>query len=280
MNAIANPKRFEGKVAVVTGAAKGIGYACARRFADEGADVLLVDIDCAAGETARAALSASGQRIVFVEGDVGDKNDVTRIFTLAEREFGGVDILIANAGIYTSADFLDITEDDFDRVLRVNLKSAFLTGQAAARLMVKHDRQGAIVNMSSVNAVIVNPNAIPYAISKGGINQLTKAMAIALSRYAIRVNALGPGTILTDLARGAVLKDAEALERILSRTPLGRLGTPEEVAGAAAFLASNDAGYLTGQTIYVDGGRLGLNYTVPIPTSESEATSLPRLGQM
>lgn len=264
MNAIANSKRFERKVVVVTGAAKGIGYACAQRFADEGADVLVVDIDRTAGEAARAALSASGQKVVFAEGDAGDKKDVTRIFDLVEREFGGVDILIANAGIYTSADFFDLTEDDFDRVLRVNLKSVFLTGQAAAKLMVKHARQGAIVNMSSVNAVIVNPNAIPYAISKGGINQLTKAMAIALSRYGIRVNALGPGTILTDLARGAVLQDAAALDRILLRTPMGRLGTPEEVAGAAAFLASGDAGYVTGQTIYIDGGRLGLNYTVPV----------------
>ncbi len=270
MNATKNPRRFERKAVVVTGAAKGIGHACAQRFSDEGADVLLVDIDRAAGEAARDALSTSGQRIEFIEGDVGYKKDVTRIFELAEREFGGIDILIANAGIHTSADFLDITEDDFDRVLRINLKSAFLTGQAAARLMVKHDRQGVIVNMSSINAVIVNPNAIPYAISKGGINQLTKAMAIALSRYGIRVNALGPGTILTDLARNAVLQDAAALDRILSRTPMGRLGTPEEVAGAAAFLASSDAAYLTGQTIYVDGGRLGLNYTVSIENGRSE----------
>jgi NAD(P)-dependent dehydrogenase (short-subunit alcohol dehydrogenase family) len=176
--------------------------------------------------------------------------------------FGRLDVVIANAGVYTSADFLAVTEADFDRVLRTNLKSVFLCGQAAAKMMVRHGCIGSIVNMSSINAVIVNPDAVPYAVSKGGVNQLTKAMAISLSSHGIRVNALGPGTILTDLARGAVLHDASAHARILSRTPLGRLGMPEEVAAAAAFLASDDASYITGQTLYVDGGRLGLNYVV------------------
>ena len=258
-----NLRRFEGKVAVVTGSAKGIGFACAKRFVEEGANVLLVDSNREAGRAALEAL-AGLTRVQFVEADVGRKRDVTNVFEVAEREFGGVDVLIANAGVYTSAEFLDITEEDFDNVLRTNLKSVFLSGQAAAKLMVKHRRQGTIINMSSINAVIVNPNAVPYAVSKGGINQLTKAMAIALSPYGIRVNALGPGTILTDLARGAVLNDSAALDRILSRTPLGRLGRPEEVAGAAAFLASDDASYLTGQTIYLDGGRLGLNYMVEL----------------
>jgi len=258
----AKGERFENKVVLITGAAKGIGLACAQRFVDEGADVVLADVDRVNGELALAKLAIPGRRIQFFEGDVGRSQDVNRIFELTERQFGCVDVLISNAGIYTSADFLDLTEEDFDQVLRTNLKSVFLTGQAAARTMVKHNRQGAIINMSSVNAVIVNPNAVPYAASKGGVNQLTKAMAIALSPFGIRVNALGPGTILTDLARQAVVHDAAAVDRILTRTPLGRLGTPEDVAGAAAFLASSDAAYITGQTIYVDGGRLGLNYTV------------------
>jgi len=184
------------------------------------------------------------------------------VLDVAERSFGGVDILVANAGIYVTGEFLEITEEDFEHVLRTNLTSVFLCGQAAARLMVKQSKGGSIVNLSSINALMPNPDAIAYATSKGGINALTKAMAIALSQYGIRVNALGPGTILTDLAREAVLKNDEALGRVLSRTPLGRLGMLEEVAAAAAFLASDDASYITGQTIYVDGGRLGLNYTI------------------
>jgi NAD(P)-dependent dehydrogenase (short-subunit alcohol dehydrogenase family) len=254
--------RLKGKTAVITGGAKGIGLACARRFAQEGAHLVLADIDADAGKAAAAELAATGCRIEFDVADVGDKNDVSRVLDVAERSFGGVDILVANAGIYVTGEFLEITEEDFEHVLRTNLTSVFLCGQAAARLMVRQARGGSIVNLSSINALMPNPDAIAYATSKGGINALTKGMAIALSQYGIRVNALGPGTILTDLAREAVLKNDEALGRVLSRTPLGRLGMPEEVAAAAAFLASDDASYITGQTIYVDGGRLGLNYTI------------------
>jgi glucose 1-dehydrogenase len=256
----------EGKTAVVTGAGRGIGLACSRRLAKEGADLVLVERDADAGRAAAQELLSTGRRVELVIADVGYKDDVGRVFELAKRAFGGVDILVANAGIHLTGNFLDVTEADYDAVLRTNLKSVFLCGQAAARLMVEQGRSGSIVNMSSINAVVVNPDAIPYAMSKGGVNQLTKAMAIALSPYRIRVNALGPGTILTDLARDSVLKDADSHERILSRTPLGRLGTPEEVAAAAVFLASEEASYITGQTIYVDGGRLGLNYTVPTRT--------------
>ena len=254
--------RFGGKTILVTGGARGIGLACARRFAEEGGDVLMVDLDAAAVEEAAASLRGAGGRVATAVADVGSGEDVSRVFDQIERVFGRLDVVIANAGVYTSADFLAVTEADFDRVLRTNLKSVFLCGQAAAKMMVRHGCIGSTVNMSSINAVIVNPDAVPYAVSKGGVNQLTKAMAISLSSHGIRVNALGPGTILTDLARGAVLHDASAHARILSRTPLGRLGMPEEVAAAAAFLASDDASYITGQTLYVDGGRLGLNYVV------------------
>jgi glucose 1-dehydrogenase len=172
---------------------------------------------------------------------------------------------VANAGIVHAAEFLDLKEEDFDRVLAVNLKGIFLAGQAAARQMVKQGGGGAIVNMSSVNAVLAIPNQVPYVVSKGGINQLTKVMALALAPHRIRVNAIGPGTILTELARTAVLGNKEAERKILSRTPLGRMGDPDEVANVAVFLASDDASYVTGQTIYPDGGRLALNYTVPVP---------------
>jgi NAD(P)-dependent dehydrogenase (short-subunit alcohol dehydrogenase family) len=166
-----------------------------------------------------------------------------------------------------AADFLDLKEADFDRVLRVNLKGAFLTGQAAARRMVDQVKAGrppgAIINMSSVNAVLAIPNQVPYCVSKGGLAQLTKVMALSLAPHGIRVNAIGPGSIMTDILK-SVATDREAKRRLLSRTPLGRIGEPDEIAAIALFLASDDAAYVTGQTVYADGGRLGLNYTVAV----------------
>ena len=171
-----------------------------------------------------------------------------------------------NAGIVHTADFLDIAETDFDRVLRVNLKGAFLVGQAAARQMVAQARAGraggAIVNMSSINAVVAIPNQVPYCVSKGGIDQLTKVMALSLAPYGIRVNAIGPGSIMTEILQ-AVASDKEAKRKVLARTPLGRIGEPDEVAAIAAFLASDQASYITGQTVYADGGRLGLTTRCP-----------------
>jgi NAD(P)-dependent dehydrogenase (short-subunit alcohol dehydrogenase family) len=249
--------RLEGKVALVTGAAQGIGLACAKAFAAEGARVVLADVNEERGREAATGLGAA-----FVRCDVSRKAEVSAAVEKAVREYGRLDVLVANAGIVHAADFLDLEEADFDRVLSVNLKGIFLAGQAAARQMVKQGGGGAIVNMSSVNAVMAIPNQVPYVVSKGGINQLTKVMALSLAKHRIRVNGIGPGTILTELARTAVLGNAEAERRILSRTPLGRMGEPEEIASVAVFLASDDASYLTGQTIYPDGGRLALNYTV------------------
>ena len=152
-------------------------------------------------------------------------------------------------------------------MLRVNLKGAFLIGQAAARRMVTQVKSGkppgAIVNISSINAVVAIANHTPYCVSKGGIDQLTKVMALSLAPYGIRVNAIGPGSIMTDILK-AVATDKDAKRRILSRTPLGRIGEPDEIAAIAVFLASSAASYMTGQTIYADGGRLALNYTVPV----------------
>jgi NAD(P)-dependent dehydrogenase (short-subunit alcohol dehydrogenase family) len=171
-------------------------------------------------------------------------------------------VLVNNAGVIKTADFLEISEADFDAVLRVNLKGAFLVGQAAARVMAERGR-GAIVNMSSANAVLAIPNQVPYVVSKGGLNQLTKVMALALADKGVRVNAVGPGSILTNILK-VVMNDDAARRKILSRTPLGRCGEPEEVAKVVAFLASDEASYLTGQCIYPDGGRLALNYTVDV----------------
>ena len=245
-----HPQRLEGRVAIITGGARGIGLACANRFAAEGARIVLADLDESAGEDAAKTLPGA----TFVRADVSRKADADALIAHAVAAHGRVDVLVNNAGITHACDFLELGEEDFDRVLRVNLKSMFLCGQAAAR---------AIVNMSSANAVVAIPNQVPYVVSKGGVNQLTKVMAVALAPYGIRVNGIGPGTILTELAKKAVLTDNAARKKILSRTPLGRCGEPEEIASVAAFLASDDASYLTGQTIYPDGGRLALNYTMP-----------------
>jgi len=260
--------RLQSRVALITGAAQGIGAACARRFAGEGASVVLVDVKEAEGNALAHVLSDEGHAAAFVRADVSKKSDVDAVVAATVARFGRIDILVNNAGITHAAEFLDLDEKDFDRVIAVNLKAMFLMSQAVARVMVKQSwpdqRGGAIVNMSSVNAVLAIPNQVPYVISKGGVNQLTKVAALALAPHRIRVNAIGPGTILTEMARAAVLTNDESRRRILSRSPLGRCGEPEEVAAIAAFLASDDASYVTGQTIYPDGGRLALNYTVPV----------------
>lgn len=248
------------KVAIVTGATQGIGLACAQRLLREGARVMLVDIK----PDGAAAADALGDDARFFAADVSQKADVDAMMAATLAAFGRVDILVNNAGVTHAADFLDLCEDDFDRVMRINLKSMFLCGQAVARQLVKQEQGGCIINMSSVNSELAIPNQVPYVVSKGGINQLTKVMALNLAPHGIRVNGIGPGTILTELAKKAVLASPEARHTILSRTPLGRCGEPEEVASIAAFLASDDASYMTGQTIYVDGGRLALNYTVPV----------------
>ncbi|MGQ7794162.1 SDR family NAD(P)-dependent oxidoreductase [Faunimonas sp. B44] len=257
---------LENKVAIVTGGGRGIGLAIARRFLSDGARVVIADIDEDAGSEAVQQLGESGA-VRFVSCDVGDRLSVRNLVAATIDAFGTIDVLVNNAGILHGADFLDLSEDDFDRVLRVNLKGAFLTGQAVAKRMVRQiedgGEPGCIINMSSVNAVFAIANQVPYSVSKGGVAQLTKVMALALAPHGIRVNAIGPGSIMTDML-GAVMDDREARRRILSRTPLGRIGDPAEIAGVAAFLASNDASYITGQTIYADGGRLPLNYTVPV----------------
>lgn len=255
--------RLKNKTAIVTGAARGIGLACAKRFIAEGAKIVLADIDEREGA---AAVKALGSAAHFVCCDAGDTKQVAVLIAETEKTFGGIDILVNNAGIAHGADFLEVSEADFERVLRVNLKGAFLVAQAVAKNMVTRKKPGAIVNMASINSTVAIPNQIPYSVSKGGLLQLTRAMALSLAPHGIRVNAIGPGSIMTDLLK-SVGSDKEAKRRILSRTPLGRIGAPEEVASVAAFLASDDASYITGEIIYVDGGRLALNYTVPVDES-------------
>ncbi len=231
--------RLADQVAIVTGGANGIGRACAELFAAEGAAVVIADIDTDAGPEVVAAIEAGGGRAKFVRTDVGDAADAPPLVEQTLEAFGRLDVLINNAGIIKTADFLEVSEADFDAVMRVNLKGAFLVGQAAARAMVERGK-GAIVNMSSANAVVAIPNQVPYVVSKGALNQLTKVMALALADKNIRVNAVGPGSILTDLLK-VVMNDEAARQKILSRTPMGRCGEPVEVAKVALFLASDDA---------------------------------------
>jgi len=249
--------RLQDRTAVITGGGRGLGRAIAERFLAEGAKVLLADVDAAT-----LVKTAEELGCLSCPTDVAEKDQIDRMVATAIEAFGHIDILVNNAGITHAAEFLDLTVEDFDRVIAVNLRSAFVASQAAARHMIPRGK-GTIVNMSSVNAVFAIPNQIPYAVSKGGMNQLTKVSAMALAPHGIRVNAIGPGTILTDMGQ-SFMSIPEQKQRIMSRTPLGRCGEPSEIASIAAFLASDDASYLTGQTIYPDGGRLALNYTVPV----------------
>ena len=253
--------KLKDKVALVTGGAQGIGLACARQFLAEGARVAIVDINAEQG--ARALAELGSEHTLFIAGDVADSSLAAEAVRQTLARFGRIDILLNNAGITHAAEFLELDVADFDRVLAINLRSYFVFGQAVARQMVAAGIRGTIINLSSVNAILAIPNQVPYVISKGGVNQLTKVMSVSLAPHGIRVNAIGPGTIATELARKAVMGSPAAERTIMSRTPLGRLGEPTEVATVAAFLASDDASYLSGQTIYPDGGRLALNYLMP-----------------
>ncbi len=261
---------LENKVAIVTGAARGIGFAVAKRFVTDGAKVVICDVDDAAGESAAEDLKSLGEA-TYIHANVSERLDVRNLLAETLNAYGGIDILVNNAGIAVGADFLELDEDDFEKVLSINLKGTFLCSQAVARHMVETVENGGvpgcIINMSSVNAVLVIPDQLAYCVSKGGIAQLTKATALSLAKHGIRVNAIGPGSINTDML-SSVNEDAEANRRLLSRTPMLRVGEPSEIAGVAAFLASEDASYVTGQTIIADGGRMPLNYTVALPDED------------
>ncbi len=267
------------KVVLVTGGASGIGFACARRFFADGYKVVIADTNESAGIRALDDLGVEPQapdpRAIFVACDISDKLAVHNLLAEATSSFGHVDVLINNAGIALKGGIVDLSEDDFDRVLSVNLRGAFLVSKAVVAQMVdeidnRDDRSGlserpyCIINMSSINEHVAIPDYLAYTISKGGMKQMTRAMAVELAPRGIRVNAIGPGSIKTAMLAGVSGDDA-ARDKILARTPLGRIGNPDEIAGIAAFLASEDASYITGQTIYADGGRLALNYTMDLP---------------
>ena len=253
--------RLKGKVAIVTGAAQGIGYSVADLFVREGATVYLADVN---EEATAAAAEKLGAMAIAKNCDVSKKADCVQLVAEIVKEQGHLDVVVNNAGILRTGDVLEISEEDFDAVLGVNLKGAFLLSQAAGKVMVDQETGGSIINMSSVNALLTIPTILPYNVSKGGLNQLTRVMAVALAQKGVRVNGIGPGSIATEMLE-KVMEDEAARNSILSRTPMGRTGTPEEIAKVALFLATDDSSYVTGQIIYADGGRLGLNYTSPVP---------------
>lgn len=254
---------LQGRTFIITGAAQGIGAACARRLAADGAAVALWDLADAPGQALAEELRAGGAKALYQRCNVAVKAEVEAALAAALAHFGALHGLVNNAGIFKAAAFLDITEADWDAVLDVNLKGSFLVGQAVARELVARGG-GAIVNMSSVNGTLAIPTIASYNASKGAINQLTRVMALSLADQGVRVNAVAPGTIATELARSAVLTSDEARLRIMSRTPMKRLGEPEEIASVVAFLLSDAASYMTGEIVVVDGGRMTLNYTVPV----------------
>lgn len=261
------------RVAIITGAARGIGAATARRFSEEGLRVVIADRDEEAGQILAEELGAAKDKALFVSCDVSDKLSVNNLLAETRSAFDRVDILVNNAAIVSTGTILDLDTADFDKVIGVNLRGTFLVSKAVAKQFIEQiDDEGerpddvrkryAIINMSSINAQVSIPNQLAYSASKGALNQMTRSMALALAHKGIRVNAIGPGSINTDMLK-SVVDDPKAMEMIMSRTPLGRLGDPDEIAAIAWFLASKESSYITGECIYADGGRLALNYVMP-----------------
>ncbi len=253
--------RFAGKNVIVTGAARGIGRATAERFLSEGARVVIADINAERLEQTRQEIGSPDTVLARVI-DVSRRDQVNALVSAAVERFGRLDVMVNNAGICPIVPFLEVTEEVYDRVLAVNLKGTFLGTQAAARQMLAQGGGGVIINMSSINSGLANPNVSPYAISKGGMNQVTSTAAVALAPDGIRVVGVGPGTIMSEMVAGDFVESA-GNKAILMRTPMGRYGEPSEIAAVVAFLASDDASYITGETIYPDGGRRVLNYVMP-----------------
>lgn len=246
---------LEGKVALVTGAARGIGSGIAERLAAEGCRLVINDVDPAALHVAQERI---GQVALALAGDVADSTDVRRMFGEIGARLGGVDLLVNNAAVVTSRRWVgDITEEFYDRVLRVNIKGIFLCSRQAAAQMASRGG-GAIVNLSSVGGARAFRANVPYVTSKGAVEAQTRALALDLAAYRIRVNAVGPGSIRTELWEGM---EGDKLNHVLGLSPLGRPGTPADIAGAVAFLLSSDASYITGQVLYVDGGMLAGMYS-------------------
>ncbi len=247
--------RFAGQTAIVTGAGRGMGRAVALGLAAEGANVVVAEVDAASAKEVAGEIQKAGAGALAVNVDISSVADVRRLFEKAVAEFGGVDILVNNAGIGIAKPLVDYTEADWDKQLGVNLKGMFFATQEAARIMIPK-RRGKIVNFASTAAFVSSSTPeTAYDISKGGVRQLTISVAAELAPYNINVNAVAPGTIMTDLTL-RVLNTEEKMARASAKIPLGRLGKPEDVVGPVLFLCSDEANYVTGHVLVVDGGWL------------------------
>lgn len=246
--------RLANKVALITGSSQGIGRAIAERFAQEGADVVINYNRTPGGaEEALRTVQAAGRRGLVVKADLSSTTEIRTLIATAIEHFGRLDILVNNAGIETHAPFWDVTEEDYDRVLNVNLKGVFFATQEMVRHLRKTGRRGKIVNISSVHEELPFPNFTAYCASKGGLKMFTRNLAIELGPLGININSIAPGAIETPI-NSKLLNDPQKLGALLSQIPLARLGQPGDVSGVAVFLASEDADYVTGSTYFVDGG--------------------------
>jgi glucose 1-dehydrogenase len=268
--------RLAGKVAIVTGAGRGIGRAVADAMAGEGAAIVVVDLNAAGAEAAAATIRDRGHQAIGVQADVSLRADVESAVASAERAFGTPSVLVCAAGITTAGGettFLELADDEWRRVFDVNLGGTFLCSQAVARRLVATGSEGSIITFSSIGAQRPMYGVPAYHTSKAAVSGLTRALAVNLAHHRIRANALAPGYILTDMMR-SVLGDEERYRALVSRVPQGRLGQPDDVVGAAVFLASDDSKYVTGQVLHVDGGAYVLGWTSaqdPSAASDQEA---------
>jgi glucose 1-dehydrogenase len=252
---------LRGKNVLVTGGSSGIGQAIAVRFAQEGANVAInyrksIEEARKTEEMVHACMrqvQQCGVRDLLVQGDVSKEEDVVRMFETVLQEFGGLDILINNAGFQISGASHEIDTESFDRVIATNLRGSYLCAREAIKHLLAEGKAGVIINISSVHQIIPKPNYIGYSTSKGGMQNLTRTLALEYAGKGIRVNAIGPGATITPINR-AWVDDLEKRAEVERHIPMGRAGTGEEMAAVAAFLASDEAAYITGQTIFVDGG--------------------------
>ena len=246
--------RLKGKVALVTGAARGIGRGIAEVFAAEGADVAVNDVDqMQLAEEVAAAIRSAGRRAMTVQADVAKRSDVEPMIQRVWKELGPIDILVNNAGIETIVPFLELTDEQWTRLVDVNLRGAWLCSQVFCRRVVEEKRKAAIVNIGSIQAAKVLPGRTHYAPTKLGLEALTRNMSAEMTPQGIRVNCIHPGLIDTPMTEW-VMKDPQILPLVLAQISLGRAGQPREIGNVAAFFASDDASYLTGQSVFVDGG--------------------------
>ncbi len=247
--------KLNGKIGLVTGGGAGLGKGIALQLAKEGADVAIADIDEPRARGAAREVEALGRRALALHADVSKRPDVDAMIDTCVQKLGGLDILVNNAGISRGRPFLELEDETWDLVLNTNLKSVFMGSQKAARYWVAQKKRGKIVNISSVDEVLVFPFNAHYNCSKAGVHILTKSMALALAPHRINVNSIGPGIAESEMLR-PVMKDPKWGAGVPVKIPLGYVGQPSDVGKAAVFLASEDSDYITGVTLYVDGGHM------------------------